>query len=64
MQTLELPTDVPTCCEFGGRDLDTLYVTTATLNRPPQELEGQKQPGGLWAIDVGVKGLPASPFLG
>lgn len=64
MQTFELPTDVPTCCEFGGSDLDILYVTTATLNRSPQQLEGQRQPGGLWAIDVGVKGLPASPFLG
>lgn len=64
MQTLELPVDAPTCCEFGGPDLDTLYVTTATLNRTPAELKDQPWAGALLAIDVGVKGLPASAFAG
>jgi sugar lactone lactonase YvrE len=64
VSTIDLPTDVPTCCEFGGPELDTLYVTTATLGRSAGELSGQSFPGGLWAIDVGVKGLPARPFAG
>jgi L-arabinonolactonase len=64
MRTIELPADTPTCCEFGGRDLDTLYVTTATLRRSQSDLAGQSHPGGLWAIDAGVKGLPACPFGG
>jgi len=64
MHTVELPTDAPTCCEFGGRDLDVLFVTTATLRRTPAELKGQPLAGGLFALDVGVKGLPASPFPG
>jgi sugar lactone lactonase YvrE len=64
MHTVELPTDAPTCCEFGGQDLGTLYVTTATLRRTPAELRDQPLAGGLFALDVGVKGLPVSPFLG
>jgi L-arabinonolactonase len=64
MRTIELPFDLPTCCEFGGRDLDTLYVTSATLRRTPEQLAGQLKPGGLFALDVGVKGLPLVPFEG
>ena len=64
MRTIEMPTDLPTCCEFGGDDLDILYVTSAVLRRPPDELKGQQNPGGLFALDVGVKGLPLVPFKG
>jgi sugar lactone lactonase YvrE len=64
MQTINLPTDTPTCCEFGGKDLDILYVTTATLRRSPKELRHQPLAGGLFAIDVGVKGLPSLAFKG
>lgn len=64
MQTVELPTDLPTCCEFGGPDLDILYVTTAVLRRPASHFAGQRHPGGLFALDVGVKGLTLPPFAG
>ena len=59
MQTIELPTDLPTCCEFGGPDLATLFVTTAIYHRTPTPLAG-----ALLALDVGVKGLPLVPFAG
>lgn len=64
MQTVKLPTDLPTCCEFGGPNLDILYVTTAVLNRPGEHFEGQRNPGGVFAVDVGVKGLTLPPFRG
>ncbi|MBN9016302.1 MAG: SMP-30/gluconolactonase/LRE family protein [Rhizobiales bacterium] len=64
MRTIDLPTDLPTCCEFGGPNLDILYVTTATLRRSPQELKDQPLAGGLFALHVGVKGLPLVPFRG
>ncbi len=65
MQTIEMPVDLPTCCEFGGADLDTLYVTSATLRRSPDQLAGQTHPGGLFAIHgTGAKGLPLIPFKG
>src|SRR5882672_10977906 len=64
MRTILLPTDLPTCCEFGGQDLDILYVTTATLRRPAAELAHQPLAGGLFAVDVGVRGLTLPPFKG
>jgi L-arabinonolactonase len=60
MRTIELPTDLPTCCEFGGPDLDVLYVTTAIYRRTPTP-----HAGGLFALEgLGAKGLPLVPFAG
>lgn len=64
MRTITLPTDLPTCVGFGGRDLDILYCTTAVLRRPPETLRDQPQAGGLFAIDAGVRGLPEAAFAG
>ena len=64
MQTIDMPVDLPTCCEFGGDDLGTLYVTSAIYNRTPDQLRAWPQSGGLFALDVGVKGLPLVPFKG
>jgi sugar lactone lactonase YvrE len=65
MRTIDMPTDLPTCCEFGGRDLDTLYVTTAVYTASKRDMTGQKNPGGLFAIHgLGVRGLPLVPFRG
>ena len=53
----------PTCCCFGGDNLDTLYVTSATAAPSPA---GNAAPmeGGLLALDVGVRGLPEAAFGG
>lgn len=64
IETVHLPTDLPTCCEFGGKDLDILYVTTAVLKRPASQFAGQRHPGGLFALDAGVKGLTLPAFKG
>ena len=63
--SIDMPIDLPTCCEFGGENLDTLYVTSATLRRSPEALKDQPQAGGLFAITgLGVRGLPLVPFKG
>ena len=56
MRTIDMPTAIPTCCEFGGRDLDVLYVTSAKLRKLTDPLAG-----ALFAIDVGVKGADRCP---
>ena len=62
---IDMPCDLPTCCEFGGPDLDTLYVTTARYRRTDEELAGQQAPGGLFAITgLGAKGLILPPYAG
>lgn len=62
---IDMPCDLPTCCEFGGTDLDTLYVTTARYRRSDEDLAGQQAPGGLFAITgLGVSGLTLPPYAG
>lgn len=59
---VEVPVPRPTCCAFGGPDLRTLYVTTASQHMIPAELDAQPLAGALLALDVGVPGLPESRF--
>lgn len=54
----------PTCCCFGGPGLDILYVTSATQRLSESDLAQQPQAGGVFAIDVGVGGLPEAAFAG
>lgn len=62
---IDMPCDLPTCCEFGGPDLETLFVTTAIYRRSAADLAGQTAPGGLFAITgLGVTGLTLPPYAG
>ena len=49
---------------FGGKDLKTLYVTSAIWDYTPEDLEEQPHAGGLFALDVGVGGVPEPRFAG
>jgi sugar lactone lactonase YvrE len=59
-----VPAMCPTMCAFGGRDLRTLYVTSARQMREPEELARLPQSGGLFAMPVDVPGLPEPAFAG
>ena len=63
-RTVALPVTNPTCCCFGGEDLGTLYVTTATQRLAPEALAKQPLAGSLLALRPGVKGLAESRFAG
>ncbi len=54
---IQMPVLRPTCCTFGGPDLTTLFVTTASLRLSAAELAAQPLAGGLLALEVGVKGV-------
>jgi L-arabinonolactonase len=64
MCSIELPFQRPTSCMFGGPDLGTLFVTSATQKLSPAELAKQPLAGALLAMDVGVRGLPEARFAG
>jgi sugar lactone lactonase YvrE len=64
MRSIELPLQRPTSCMFGGPDLGTLFVTSATQKLSQEELAKQPLAGALLAMDVGVRGLPESRFNG
>jgi sugar lactone lactonase YvrE len=57
-RVIELPAERPTCCAFGGPNLDVLYVTTASQWMTECEKAAQPMAGALLAIDAAVRGLP------
>ena len=59
-----VPAMCPTMCAFGGRDLKTLYVTSARQMREADELTRLPASGGLFSIAVDVPGLPEPAFAG
>lgn len=63
-RTVALPVAQPTSCMFGGPDLRTLYVTSASIGLQPSERDRQPWAGHVLALDVGVGGLPAARFGG
>ncbi|GAP36056.1 SMP-30/gluconolactonase/LRE family protein [Piscinibacter sakaiensis] len=63
LREVRLPVQCPTMPCFGGPDLRTLYVTTASDKRPPEERARQPWAGGVLSLRVDVPGLPAHLFL-
>ncbi|MBO1075410.1 SMP-30/gluconolactonase/LRE family protein [Roseomonas marmotae] len=61
---LPLPVRDITCCAFGGPDLRSLYVTSASEGLDGKELAAQPWAGRLMVLDAGVPGLPALRFAG
>ncbi len=62
-RVIDLATHRPTCCTFGGPNLDILYITTASQQMSPDELAKQPLAGSLLAVDAGVRGLVEPRFL-
>ena len=52
---VELPATNITACTFGGKEFSTLFVTTATNELSPEDLQNPCE-GALLALDVGVSG--------
>lgn len=61
---IPIPAANPTCCCFGGPDLGTLYITTATQRLTAEQLADQPRAGSVFAVRPGVRGLPESRFAG
>jgi D-xylonolactonase len=64
METIKVPVQRPTSCTFGGRDLDRLYVTSASIGLDDKGREMQPNAGGLFMVTPGVRGLADVPFAG
>ncbi|MBB1251554.1 SMP-30/gluconolactonase/LRE family protein [Rhizobium sp. G21] len=61
---VELPVSWPTSCAFGGKDLTTLYITSARFTMTAQHLEAHPQEGSLLAVETGIRGAPEWKFAG
>jgi sugar lactone lactonase YvrE len=56
LQEVALPLRCPTMMAFGGEDLRTLYITSASHGRPAQELEHYPLSGRVLSLRVDVAG--------
>lgn len=63
-KVIDVPVWKPTCCAFGGPDLDTLYITTSRLMSSSDVLEKEPESGGLFAVKPGIIGVIDAPFNG
>jgi sugar lactone lactonase YvrE len=64
LKTVEMPVTRPTSCAFGGRNLDRLYVTSASIGLDEAALSMQPNAGGLFMVTPGVQGIAEAPFAG
>jgi sugar lactone lactonase YvrE len=60
--TLRTPVQNPTMCAFAGDDLSTLVFTSARGSLSAEALRSQPDAGGVFAVDVEVRGLPEPHF--
>lgn len=63
-RVIDVPVWKPTCCAFGGPDLDTLFITTSRLMSGEEALRKEPESGGLFAVKPGVRGVIDTPFNG
>lgn len=59
---IEMPVQAPTSCCFGGRDLKTLYITSAKRDVTDNELNNQPLAGCLFEISLPVGGVSEPMF--
>lgn len=59
---IELPATWPTSCTFGGKDLSTLYLTSARFTMSAEHLAVHPLEGGLFAIEGAGVGVPEAKF--
>lgn len=63
-RVIAMPVSQPTSCCFGGANLDTLYITSATQRLTPEKLAAEPLAGCVFACRPGVRGLPEPAYAG
>jgi sugar lactone lactonase YvrE len=59
---IKLPVQRPTSCTFGGENLQTLYITSASVGLSEEEIEKSFYSGDLFAVETDAVGLPTDSF--
>jgi sugar lactone lactonase YvrE len=59
-----MPVPRPTSVAFGGKDLATLFITSARTRLPASTLSEAPLSGGIFACLPGERGLPTTDFAG
>lgn len=62
LQKIDMPVQRPTCVTFGGEDLSTLYVTSASKDFGETDRLPGAMAGAVFAIETDSKGLLANCY--
>lgn len=62
LKTIAVPAKNVTSCAFGGKNLETLFITTARTGTSDEELEKFPNAGGVFKTKPGAKGVRAYFF--
>ena len=58
-----LPVSCITSCVFGGRDLDILFITSASFKLNKNEMKSEPLAGSLFKVKTNSKGNKTNKFL-
>jgi sugar lactone lactonase YvrE len=61
---VRLPAKQVTCCAFGGRDYNELFITSMSYGLSAEALKEQPLAGALFRTRPGVRGRPSFRFRG
>ncbi|QGQ98059.1 SMP-30/gluconolactonase/LRE family protein [Paenibacillus psychroresistens] len=64
LEIVRVPVAKTSSCSFGGEALDTLYITTASVDIGPEGDPTQPLAGSVFAIKTNVTGAPTYSFAG
>jgi len=59
---VEVPAQNVTACAFGGKNLETLYITTTSLFTDEASQKKYPSRGGIFVVNTGAKGIPTNYF--
>jgi sugar lactone lactonase YvrE len=64
LQRIIVPAPNVSSCAFGGKNFETLYITTARAWMSQEKLQQFPLSGGLFSVKPGVRGVPATFYKG
>ena len=62
LSKINVPAHNVTSCAFGGENLETLYITTASIDMNKEEAYKFKNAGAIFKVNPGVKGVKSNFF--
>lgn len=61
---IQVPVPKPTCCTFGGSEMNELYITTCREHMTEKELQKFPLSGSLFKVKLPFSGFPPHRFAG
>jgi sugar lactone lactonase YvrE len=62
LEQIPVPAFQTSCCVFGGKDMNELYITSARKGMSEENLKKYPLSGGLFKVETKVTGMPTFEF--